>query len=436
MKKKDGAVNVTTEKNPSSDRVVFFDNLRLFFVGCVVLQHAANGYLGLDWWPVSESEVSIVVNGLAAIFDAFTMPLLFYIAGYFAIPVIERKGVKLFLFRKLKRLGVPWIVVSLTICPILPLVYHYTRNGFSLKMGYWEMTLELFRNAAKLDVGIIPSMNDLMATNRFYQRYMWFLSLLILFFVIFAALYGLRKRWFQRVDESVRPASRSALSTLGFMLSVALLTSLLSFGVIGLMFALNPGLTNPEPLFTLGNIIQFRPSRLPLFVIYFALGILTYRNRWIARDRFPGHLKTWLICFIVFLLPYLVAHYQVRFGPKDLRELYGAVFFLLSNILAIASLGLFTSIAMRYWHRPTPINRMLAANSYYLYLSHYPYVIAFQLLLIGLGSVPGLIKFIIVSALSSVSAVVTSQFLIRPHPKLSIVMAIGLFVLMALVLRV
>jgi hypothetical protein len=35
------------------------------------------------------------------------------------------------------------------------------------------------------------------------------------------------------------------------------------------MFSLAPELSNPEPLFTFGNIIQFRPSRLFFFIVYF-----------------------------------------------------------------------------------------------------------------------------------------------------------------------
>ena len=87
-----------TETGDSAiDRVIFFDNLRLFFVVRVVLQHAANAYNGLNWWPVAEAGPSLVVNWLGAVLDAFTMPLLFYVAGFFVVPTMEKKGVALFL---------------------------------------------------------------------------------------------------------------------------------------------------------------------------------------------------------------------------------------------------------------------------------------------------------------------------------------------------
>ena len=424
-----------TEKDNKNTRVIFLDNLRVFFVLCVVLQHAANGYIGLDWWPVSEADVSIVANGLGAFFDAFTMPLLFYIAGYFAVPVIGKKGTARFIAGKLKRLGLPLILVSLCICPILPFVYHYTRNDCTMVTGYWEMTLDLFHHAAQFNVGLIPSMNHLMMSNQFYQRYMWFLSLLIFFFLVFAAVYHLKPSWFQRVSKSSERKPRSALSTVGLFLTVAVSTSILSFCVVGAMFALTPGLTNPEPLFTLGNIIQFRPSRFPLFVFYFIFGILTYRNRLIERGRFPGHSNTWLACVGILLVPFLIAHYQVRFGSDNTREMSGALFFLLSNFMAISSLGLFTSLAMRYGNRPTPVSQILAANSFQLYLTHYPFVIAFQLLFLGWTGVPVLIKFVLVSLLSTGMALVVSHYVVRPHPRITAVICIALFVGMAVTLR-
>ena len=168
------------------NRLIFMDNLRYALVFCVVLQHAGNAYNNTVWWPVSEGEASLMVQRLSAYLDAFTMPLFFYIAGYFALPTVQRKDPMAFLSGKCKRLGIPWLVCSLCICPILPLVYHYTRDGFILTKHYRDLWCEVMNNGVSPDVGIIPSMNELMMQNQFYQRCMWFLSLLILFFIIFA----------------------------------------------------------------------------------------------------------------------------------------------------------------------------------------------------------------------------------------------------------
>jgi len=421
--------------NGAPGRVIFFDNLRLFLVVCVVLQHAANAYNGLDWWPVAEPGADLVVGGLAAVLDAFTMPLLFYVAGYFAVPTMEKKGFWRFITGKLKRLGLPWLIITLTICPLLPLVYHYTRDGLILTASYWEVWLELFKNALRFKVGLIPSTNELMMANGFYQRYMWFLSVLIPFFLIFAAAYGLRRSWFERILRPARPEPRSAASTLKFMVGVASLTSLCSMGLVLLTMALTPGLTNPEALVTLGNVIQFRLSRLPLFVIYFSLGILTFKYRWVERGRFPGHLKTWLAAFLVIVIPFLAAYYQLLHGPENLEKLFGALYFLLLNFLTLASLGLFASLAARYFNRPTALNRNLAANSYNLYLTHYPFVIVIELVLLGVTGMTSLAKFGVVSILSLACAYLTSEFLLRRRPRMTAAGAFALLGVMALAIR-
>lgn len=420
---------------PAENRVIFFDNLRFFFVLCVVLQHSSNAYSNLIWWPVADNDTSIIVDWLRAFIDAFAMPLLFYIAGYFAIPTIQKKGFAPFLKGKVKRLGIPWLICILTICPFLPLIYHYTRNNFALSTSYWDLWGILMKNAAELNVGIIYSMNELMKNNQFYQRYMWFLSLLILFFFVFGIIYLLKRSWFDTPDQPVASEESSILSTLTFLIAVGFLTFFCSFIMIGTMFLLAPKLSNPEPFFSLGNVIQFRPSRLFLFIVYFGMGILTFKKKWIERGKFPGHFKTWGILFVILLIVYLYARNLMLNGPEHLQKVFGPVFFFILNFLTISTLGLFTSLAIRYWNRPTPLNRNLASNSYYMYIAHYIFVFVFQLILLTFRGIPGLLKFGIVSALSILCSYIVCQFLIRPFPRTSVTLAITMFIIMASVIH-
>lgn len=426
---------MSASETNAENRVIFFDNLRWLFVLFVILEHSSNAYTNVIWWPVADKDTSIIAGWVSAFSDAFAMPLLFYIAGYFAIPTIEKKGALSFLKGKLKRLGIPWLVCILTICPILPLIYHFTRNGLSLSISYWDLWVVLLKNAADFNVGLIVSMNKLMMNNQFYQRYMWFLSLLLLFFFIFSLLYSFRKDWFDRVDQPVRPERPSVSSTLKFLFGVGFLTVICSFLTVGAIFAFGPKSSNPEPLLTLGNIIQFRPSRLFFFVIYFGLGLVTYRNKWIERGKFPGHFKTWAISCIGLLIVYLFVHNQILNGPNHMKEMYGALFFFILNFLTITTLGCFTSIGVRYWNRPTAFGGKMASNSYDMYLSHYIFVLVFQLILFTLPGVPGLLKFGLVSALSIICAYIVSQFFIKPFPGISILATITMFIAMVLLIR-
>jgi hypothetical protein len=425
-------ISGTTQGN----RVVFFDNLRWLFVIFVILEHSSNAYTGLNWWPVADKATSIIAGWISAFSDAFAMPLLFYIAGYFAIPTIEKKGTLLFIKEKLKRLGIPWLVCILTICPTLPLIYHFTRNDLSLSTSYWKLWVELFKSATDFNVGLVVSMNDLMINNQFYQRYMWFLSLLIAFFFIFSLMYSIKKDWFGRFDQPITQQNPSFASTLKFLFGIGFLTSFFSFLMVGLILAFGPKSSNPEPLFTLGNIIQFRPSRIFLFIIYFGLGVMTFRNKWIERGKFPGQFKIWVISFISLLIVYLFVYSQMHYGPDHLKEIYGVVFFFILNFMIITTLGFFSSIGLRYWNRPTIFGKKMASNSYDMYLSHYIFVLAFQLVLyIVVPGIPGLFKFVLVSMLSIIFAYIVSEFFIKSFPRATIITTIVMFATMVLLIN-
>jgi glucan biosynthesis protein C len=365
------------------------------------------------------------------------MPILFYIAGYFSLPTLRKGGPAPFVKGKFKRLGIPWLVCILTVCPALPLVYHYVRNGLKLTKNYWDLWLEVMKNGLSLDVRIIPSMNELMMQNLFYQRYMWFLSLLILFFLIFFLLYTWKRAWFDRDTRAMEPVSPAISRSLKIFGAVGLSTTFLSFITVGAMFFLTPGLSNPEPLFTLGNVIQFRPSRLFLFIIYFGLGVLTFRNRWIERGLFPGHGRTWGISFAVLLILFLYARDIMLNGPEHLREgLGGPLYFLFLNFLCLATLGTALALAKRHWNRPTSFDAALASHSYDIYLSHYPFVIAFQLILFSFPAIQGGIKFGTVALCSGVCAYLTSRFLLKPFPKGTLILIITLSIMMITLIRV
>lgn len=428
-----------TGKKITSDRVIFLDNLRYLFVLCVVVQHSSNAYYGnlpiMRWWPVVDPGSCTALGLLCAILNLFTMPLLFFIAGYFALPTIKRHGASAFVVSKLKRLGIPWVVCTLTICPILPLVYHYTRNGLTLSQSYFDLWVKLIRSFLRFDVGVIPSMNQVMMNDGFYQRYMWFISLLLLFFIIFGLLYRMKKGWFDAAC-SAGPKNATVSSSLKLLGAVGGIS--LAGAMLGGMPVLLAGYKDPMSWFSLANVIQFQPISLPVFVIYFALGVVMYRNRWVERGKFPGHAPIWLISTAILLMLYIFFLHGFMDAPSgsDAQDLFGFLTGLAGSMLTMAFLGSFSSLAVRYWSRPTRMNRNLAANSYNIYLSHYIFVIVLQLILFTIPGIPVLLKFALVAASSMTLAYLASQFLIRPFPKLTVALLSLMLVVMFTVIRI
>ncbi|MGD9212211.1 MAG: acyltransferase family protein [Desulfobacteraceae bacterium] len=418
--------NVTSPESES--RITFLDSLRYLFVFGVVIQHAGMAYIDSGWWPVDEG-YSIIVGLLMTITDGFLMPSLFYISGYFVVPSIKNRGFTAFNLAKLKRLGVPWLVCTLFICPILPFVYHYTRNGLQFSSGYFSIWLEVMQNALKFDVGLMPPKPYLMQHNLFYQRYMWFISLLIFFFLIFSFIYRIKKDWFEP-DYRLGLKTPSVWSTLKMFLSIGALTFSGSFILIGIMFLLAPDVSDPETWFTLGNIIQFRVSRIFLHITYFILGIFTYKYRWLQRNKFPGHQKTCVVFFLVILVFYLSSRSMLEIGPVELKPLFSIIFWLFLNFFAISALGLSLCLSIKYLNQPTPLNQILSANSFNFYLTHYIIVIGFQFVFLIIPGLPLLLKYGLVCTMSLFGTYIVCQFLIRPYPRFTVVALAGLFSVM------
>ena len=422
-----------TAKTESSTRVIFFDNLRYLFVLCVVLQHSGSAYSGFfaRWWSVWESNSSMIVFFLQAFFDTFTMPLLFYIAGYFAVPTIQRHGISSFIKGKLKRLGIPWIVCILTVCPVYPLIYHYTRDNMTFSTSYLDLWINQIKNAAQFTIGFFTR-DTIVVNDGFFLRYMWFISLLLLFFFIFSIIYHAKKKWFD-TSYPVNTETPSISSTLKLLGTVGLLSLICSMITYSIMIISN---VNPLAWFTLGNVIQFQSIRLFAFIIYFGLGVMTYKNKWIERGRFPGHLKTWMISLIILLIVYMFPINFFYNNPVIVRSkamvIYGLMSFIVQNLLTIATLGFFSSLAIRYWNKPRRMDRSFASVSYDIYLSHYLFVVVFQLILFTIPGILPLIKFIIVSASSIICAYIVSRFLIKPFPKVTVALSfMMLFVMFA-----
>ncbi len=418
-------------QHPKESRLSFFDNLRTLFVFAVVLQHAGMAYIWSDWWPVTDNS-SIIVACIVAFFDAFLMPSLFYIAGFFAVYSIQGKSIPQFLQGKVKRLMVPWLICILFVCPILPLIYHYTRNGFMLTSGYLDIWLQVMGNAVRFDIGILPAMDQVMQNNLFYQRYMWFVGLLAAFFVIFSLAYRIKTEWFLLEESPQIRAHVTAFDTLKIAIGIGGITFLGSTGLIGLMFYLCPQVSEPESWFTFGNIIQFRVSRIFLHAAYFIFGIITYKKSCFLRKILPGHHMTWITLFSLVLIGFYASLFLMRMSSGDIEKLYGLIHWLFLNFLTVSALGLCISAASRYLNRQTPLSRTLAANSYYLYLSHYLFVFIIQLLFARFSSIPVFLKYSMTATLALITAWLFSRYLIKPYPKLVIALTTVIFLLMVL----
>ncbi len=105
-----------------SDRLHYMDNLRALAMLLGIFFHAALAYTPSmsNLWLGSGPESSILMEQVAWFTHLFRMPLFFLIAGFFAVMLLERRGVKEFILHRLKRIGLPFIVfMPLTLITVM-----------------------------------------------------------------------------------------------------------------------------------------------------------------------------------------------------------------------------------------------------------------------------------------------------------------------------
>jgi hypothetical protein len=152
------------------------DNLKVALIATVVVIHAVMGYAAFfDGWPYAEVQevhlpdaAVIVVFALFAPIGLFMMALLFFVAGLLSTPSLDRKGPARFARDRLLRLGVPFAVFVLVLWPGAQ--YALFRSLGRTRLGYWAFF-----------TGRLPDNGPL-----------WFVGLLLLLSLAYAALRGAR----------------------------------------------------------------------------------------------------------------------------------------------------------------------------------------------------------------------------------------------------
>jgi len=100
-------------------RVAFLDHIRYLMVLLVVIYHSVAAYSTVaPHWAYHDTSF-LAADIIRELLDVFMMPVLFFVAGYFALPSLEKKGLWAFLKDKIARLLVPWALAVLIFMPLV-----------------------------------------------------------------------------------------------------------------------------------------------------------------------------------------------------------------------------------------------------------------------------------------------------------------------------
>jgi peptidoglycan/LPS O-acetylase OafA/YrhL len=393
-----------------STRIAFLDHIRTLMVLLVVVYHAVAAYSTVaPHWLIHDTS-SVVSDIAREWFDVFLMPVLFFVAGYFALSSIEKKGAWGFLKDKVKRLLIPWALAVLVVNPLA--VYDQPSNPIRPFWNYWLQTVGHWQ--ARL---ISPAYGPQI------QSVYWFISLLFAFFVLFALGYSLTRRW---RGEAVLPAVRPAAagnSTLVTLLLFGLLTCAAYFGSLLLM----PDAT----WFMLGILLEFQATRLALFAGYFALGLYAQSRGWFTDGKPLGSLAVWGVISVALSAAYLVVLQPLVAdlgGTSHLSAGQILAFAFIRSFLILSLLIVLVSAGARYWNRSRGLERQLGETSYNIYLTHIWFVVAAQMALMEWTGGLVLAKIAIVLVTSLVLSFALSKWVIGRHPRVFTAVLMALFV--------
>jgi hypothetical protein len=372
----------------------------------VLIFHSGASYgASVQFWPFHENNPNGAIDFFMFICDVFFMAILFFVAGYFAPPDFLKKDLRGFIIGKLKRLGLPWFLITVIVLPVMDyihFVFNHTKQSLPIA-GFMEYWLLCMKKIGEFYIGWVDMSAYYYMTDNFYQRYLWFISLLLLFFLVFALLHKL-KQYTVKQSADATDSTRNIFR----ILVIASVLMIISFGFI--RFRIYQEFMG-HGWFSFGNIIQFQFGKMVIYGCFFYLGIRAYSGKWFTENRRFWNPPVWtLVCFCLFGLNMLVLK-NISSSENPLLIVKMA-FCALYPLWTLSFWGLFVSFAYRYWNRQTKLNRSLAEKSYNMYLVHYIVPFTFPLILSHV-SIPVFVKFIIVSAITLIYSYVFSGLLIR-----------------------
>jgi len=339
----------------SQGRLYFLDNLRTFLIFLVVLYHAGVVYessgLTASFWIVDDPSTSNLPGLLNVIMDIFVMPTLFFVAGFFTPPSLERKGAWRFVKSKFRRLMVPWVIAVFTLMPLYKVIFLSSRG---LPQESWT-TYFHFSN------GILS------------MSWLWFLPVLFLFDLLYMLL------WRLDLSSGKLPLSLAVAGVfvLGFSYTVA--ASVL--GWIG---------WTKTPLF------DFQNERLLPYFLVFLLGSLFYQRKIFDFDK--RNMKLYIAVNATAWIPiniYLITLLNYIFRPGEYLVSEGADLLLLwfgFHLSLLALLYCAVTTFKYFFNRQRPLGAALSRLSYGVYIIHIAVMGPIALVLLNLD-IPGLLKY-------------------------------------------
>lgn len=329
-------------QNDAAIRYHYMDNLRALAMLAGVLFHASLAYSPMlhYFWLTADKQSSKSIDVIAWFTHLFRMPLFFLVAGFFALFLIEKRGIKSMLGNRIKRVLVPLII-------FFPLVIISIIAGIMWAGSHIENPSP----ALAYVTGIIAANPE--AKQPISTSHLWFLYYLCFFYVILVLLYKVKLFHFSKLQQIVKPWVLIVIFPL-------------------LLLPTFYGISAPHPAPE-----GLKPELWPFgfYGLFFLLGAFLFKHQ---------NLITQLNKYFYWLLIAGVGSY-VYFAfnmPAAEDNLLMAV----SSSITAAYMTLFCLTAGNRWlNQHNQVFRYIADSSYWIYIIHLPLLFMIQYVLLDLN---------------------------------------------------
>ncbi|EFH81370.1 acyltransferase family protein [Ktedonobacter racemifer] len=359
-------------------RLFFVDHTRIFLTTLVIIHHLALTYIAGPWY-YRETTYDLLTNlllGLLVLFNqSFFMGCFFLISGYFTPGSYNRKGPKAFLRDRFLRLGLPLLIFTFILNPLI--IY----LGAGTPMPYGSFLLKYGVST----IGTGP---------------LWFVEALLVFDCLYVFW-----RWLTRKRTTSTPATAISKpltyrAILAFILSLALITFLVR---LWLPF----GWTVP--------LVNLIPSNFPQYIGLFLIGLLATRHGWfqnIPTSMGKIGLGVALGSTLILFLPALLSGWGTFAGGLHWQAFVYALWEALMGVGM--SMGLLVFFRQRM-NRQGNLGKLLSRQAYAVYIIHALILVCVAEYALGSLHLYPLLKFAL-AMLISIPLCLVCAYLLRKLP--------------------
>ena len=254
---------------PSRPRLLYIDNLRILLTTLVIMHHFALGYGAPGDWVYNEkgpmSDISNILMTLFLVINqSFFMGFFFMISSYFSPGSVDRKGSRVLLIDRLKRLGIPllfymFVINPLTLYPVEKLY------GFTGTLG--EMFSLFLFDLRNWNFGV-----------------MWFVATLLFFALVYLIWRQLAKSSDSPAQSEGKAPSNAAIAIFALALGVA--TFIVRIWI---------------PVGYQVPLLNIQPPHFVQYIALYIVGIIAYRRDWFEKLS-DSQGKTWLVVVLVLIV--------------------------------------------------------------------------------------------------------------------------------------